>query len=492
MVKKVRKQEIEAAKKELFSGIIEAKEMDKYEAQCIALMYNDLASGDTNSKISVGMMKQFLIEVVKPNSPKETFEKVMKYYDFDNQNYSDKKMIRLQKIVESFWNQFKTMENAYMYSYGFKEIVNKLQTKLFVNEDMSTIEKVKWLKIWIILIRDQNLFWADMDANGRLISVRERLDLENTKIQPETLIYLWDFYFKYMPDNNIILEMLQWYISSKPEDLQRRVREYGELDENNVPMLNVSIIRKLKKELFPKEWLAVPAYFFTTKGMEMLNPEKLKQVVDAYNKGGVEKLQTTEMKFYDIETNKRKSKKCYRIKGNFIVSCQEELEMYVLAYRWLLKNPEFKFGAEMKTLSEYNLKNLLDSYEDLLEKWILDAGYAKDTEDINFELLKKVVLPEEYKELLLKYYEEKISLEEVNQQIGIKDDRLGIMLGSKTILITEEMAREFQDAIKRVVKFGTKYCKKSDSIYLEIFRDMIENRPEYLPKGMANIYKNRV
>lgn len=497
MVKKVRKQEIteqeiEAAKKELFSRIIDAEGMDEYEAQCIALMYIDLAQGDTNSKISVKMMKQFLTEVVKPNSPKGRFEKVMNYYDFKNGNYSDKKMVRLYKTIESFWNQFKTMENAYMYSYGFREIVNKLQTKLLVKGEMSPLEKVKWLRVWIVLIRDQHLFWGDVDKDGKLKSKAERLRLENTRIQPETLIYLWDFYFKYMPDNNIILEMLEWFIESKPEDVQKKIRAYGEFDENETNAQKISTIRKMKIEIFPKQWVAVPAYFFTTKGIEMLNPERLEQVIDTYNNGGVEKLETLKMKCYNIETDKIEDINCSIIKDNFTVSCQEEMEMYVLVYKWLLENPKFKFGVEMKTLSEYNLTNLFDKYEDLLQKWILDASYAKDTEDINFELLKKVVSKEKYKELLLKYYEEEISLEEVNSQIGIKDDCQGMMLASKTMCLSEKNAREFQDTIKRVVRFGTKNCKRSDSIYLEIFRDMLENRPEDLPKGMAKMYKDRV
>ena len=486
---------IENALKVVFSRIIDAEGIEEYEAKRLSLIYIDLAGEDPNSKISVKMMKQFLEEVVRPNSDKKVFEKVMSYYDFRSEKYSKKKMIKLHHIVESFWNQFKTMENAYMYSYGFREMVNKLAPKLWVNGEMSPIEKVKWLRVWIVLVRDQHFFWLDTNKKGDFISKVASAQLNNVRIQPEIMINLEEFYFSYMDKGNVILDMLQQFIATRPEEVQEKIREYGEFDFNGTNSQTISCIRKIKLEMFPKQWIALPAYFFTVKGIKMLTPEKLQNAIEAYQNGGVEKLETLDIAFYDIKTYSKKYKKCYKVKGNFYVSCQEELEMYVTAYKWLLENPEFKFGEENKTLAEYNLADLLVeklTYEELIKKWSLDANYVRDSEDINFELLKKVVSPEEYGELLLKYHNQEVSLDEINQQIGLKDDYQGMLLASKTVLLPEKNFREFQDTIKRVVRFGIQNCKKSDSIYLEIFRDMLKKRPQDLPKGMANLYRNRV
>ena len=43
-------------------------------------------------------------------------------------------------------------------------------------------------------------------------------------------------------------------------------------------------------------------------------------------------------------------------------------------------------------------------------------------------------------------------------------------------------------ALKRVKMFGTAQSIKSDLIYLEIFKYMLSEKPENLPKNMVNLY----
>ena len=60
--------------------------------------------------------------------------------------------------------------------------------------------------------------------------------------------------FENVPDGALLLEMIQNLIALYPEDLQKEIRKFGELDEN-VPDLDClkaeEIRNKLKKKMFP-------------------------------------------------------------------------------------------------------------------------------------------------------------------------------------------------------------------------------------------------
>ena len=57
----------------------------------------------------------------------------------------------------------------------------------------------------------------------------------------------------------------------------------------------------------------------------------------------------------------------------------------------------------------------------------------------------------------------------------------------KTKLIPKEEAK-MAAALKRIKMFGTTQAIKSDLIYLEIFKYMLSEKPENLPKSMVNLY----
>lgn len=135
--------------------IIDYEDMDEYEAKQMGLIYNNLAPDDTKNPISAKMVKDFLENVVKVQTP-EAYEKIIDYYDFKKER-PDKYVKKLSIFVENIWNTYRTVEYCYMYSKGFHEFVDQYAEKVDA-DGLSNIEKIKWLRLWLFIIKDQGFF----------------------------------------------------------------------------------------------------------------------------------------------------------------------------------------------------------------------------------------------------------------------------------------------------------------------------------------------
>ena len=67
------------------------------------------------------------------------------------------------------------------------------------------------------------------------------------------------------------------------------------------------------------------------------------------------------------------------------------------------------------------------------------------------------------------------------------DMQAKVCCNKKAKLIPAEAAK-MAAALKRIKMFGTAQAIKSDLIYLEIFKYMLSEKPENLPKNMVNLY----
>lgn len=508
--------------------VIDFEEMDSYEAAKYGLMYNNLAPDDIKHKISTKMVKDFLEETVKFQNP-EAYEKIQKYYDFHSQ-ISEKYRKKLEIFVENTWKQYRTVEYCYKYSISFKEFVDKYASKVDA-DGLSDIEKIKWLRLWIFIIKDQGFFWADIQDDGK-IDVKKQQNFDRMAyLNPDTMMYLEPYVSK-LSEKSLNVEMLKRFISLYPENFQKQVYTWAEMDNTtgNTNILRAGEIRMwIKRTLFPVTWMSPVSLFCMNDALKLNNPKYLESAVNAYKNGGIKSLKKIPNRgtdpFDDFKIKLFDGYELYStvedgVEKVLVVNCQNELNMFVEVYKWLLEHPDFKFGPEEKTLSEYGIETLLDeepesdancslqmdlqdSEEDKkisesgtetslneeqkhIADWLFKMGLVDSKKDINWELFEKIVAWNE--EVKSQYLEGEISAEEFYDALGFLTEAQAKVCCNKKMKINSSEATKMSAALKFVKMFGTVHAKKSDIIYLEIFKYMMFEMPEKLPKNMVNLY----
>ena len=160
--------------------------------------------------------------------------------------------------------------------------------------------------------------------------------------------------------------------------------------------------------------------------------------------------------------------------------------MFVELYKYLLEHPDFKFGPENKTIYEYGMDNLLKDEPELNTEWFWEMSLIDTDDDINWDCFDKVL--EGMDEFMNQYLKGQISAKGLYDILGFATDmQAKVCCNKKTKLIPAE-ASKMSAALKRIKMFGEAGAIKSDKIYLEIFKYMMSEKPEELPKSMVNLY----
>lgn len=509
-----KKRQEEAVKPEnilnsLVKRCVEKGKMTDTEVKQYALMYRDLAPEDISGKISVRRMKSFLNSMEK-DYPADV-ARVRAYYDLETP-LPEKKIRKLNNFVQSFWSRCRTVENCYKYSHSFFYMAKRIAKKLDAPEDMGVIERCKWLRIWLFLIKDQSFFWNDIKENGYVDQKASEMFDKTVYLNPEIMVILEESNFSNVPDGIILLDMIKAFINLYPEEVQRKVLRFGELDGiNQVDDLRAGYVRQnLKKKLFPVMWVSGLSYFFTKPGIQTSKIDFMANAVKAYKNKKLEELPFFEKKATDAYDHfKTKVFKCYEISTEitekyvdgqqiqyvFAVTNKQELEMYAEVYKWLLAHPDFKFGAdgEEKTLAEYEMLDLLkedQTLEDMISTWAVEMGFASNEEDVNLDCIMQIIKPEKelYEEMFDSYMEGKINGNDIFERIGFSTDFQAKVCLSKTTKLVMKEGSNMAAALKRVKTFGTNSAIKSDIVYLEIFKYMMSNKKEELPKNTVKLY----
>lgn len=475
--------------------IIDFEDMDEYEAKQMGLIYNNLAPDDTKNPISAKMVKDFLENVVKVQTP-EAYEKIIDYYDFKKER-PDKYVKKLSIFVENIWNTYRTVEYCYMYSKGFHEFVDKYAEKVDA-DGLSNIEKIKWLRLWLFIIKDQGFFWTDIKSDGKIyIKEQQEFDKE-VYLFPDCMLYLKDYIDKYLTDKALNVDMLKKLIGLYPEEVQKQLYCWGEMDgSNTINMLRAGEVRMgLKRTMFPITWMSPMSLFCLNNYMKDNNPKYLEAAVVAYQNGGVKNLDRIEQKGTDpFDTFKVKSFKSYEvyssekngIKKVLVVNSQFELEMLVEVYKWFLEHPDLRFGEENKTVAEYRIENLFEEPEDeVTDEWFFEMNFVSSVEDINWRCFEQVI--EGNEEIMSKYLKSEATADEVFEKVGFSSINQARLVCNKKTSLLESEAVKMSAALKRIKMFGVAQAMKSDIIYLKLFKYMMSERPKDLPKTMVNLY----
>ena len=478
----------------IMSRVTDYDGMGDYEASRLGLIYNHLAPDDISHPISAKMVRNFL-EIVSKQTP-DDYEKIWTYYDYETPK-PEKYMKKLGILVENILSKYRTVEYCYMYSKAFRDFVEKYASVVDA-DGLSNIEKIKWLRLWLFIVKDQGFFWTDIKADGK-IYVKEQIDFDReVYLFPDCMIYLEKYISEFMEDKSLNIEMLKRLIGLYPENVQKEVYIWAEMEQSDTTnMLRAGEVRMgIKRKLFPITWMSPLNLFCLNNIIKDNNPEYLKAAVIAYKNGGVEKLARIEQRDADpfdrFRVKSYKSYAVYSFEENGIekvltVNSQKELEMFVELYKYLLEHPDFKFGSEEnKTIYEYGMDDLLKDEPELNTEWFWEMSLIDTDDDINWDCFDKVL--EGMDEFMNQYLKGQISAKGLYDILGFATDmQAKVCCNKKTKLIPAE-ASKMSAALKRIKMFGEAGAIKSDKIYLEIFKYMMSEKPEELPKSMVNLY----
>ena len=427
--------------KKLLKRTVDKEGFTPDEIQELALIYKNLAPNDTTSYISIRMMNEFCMEM-KEQYPNE-YQKMRWYFKMEPNEMTQRKREKIALSVEKFLDKFRTVENCYKYSKGFKEMSDRIACKLDAPENMQPVERVKWLRMWFFLIRNQNLFWNDTESDGGInIYQSDRFDKEGY-LTPDIMIEQEEKSFSILPEGCIILDMVKAFINLYSKEIQDEIIRFAELDRNEHYILDPREIRNnLKKKIFPVRWISGTNYFLTKLGISLSRKEFITFVVDA-NKKGFKNLPTFEQEMVDPYNHYAiKPFVCYELgeilvegeQRSFAVSSEEEFKMYIEVYKWISLHPDFKFGAEedsKKTLKEYGIQCFVD------EQKIENADWFSD----------------------------------ITQKMK-----------------SAEGKSEMKSALKRIQRLGRESASKRDIKYLNYFEYLMKKNPKDLPRNVVNLY----
>lgn len=488
---------------ELKARTIDWGDCSEKEALDWALVYLYLAPGDYKTMISVSRIKQFMETTVQSKNQR-MYQKIRELFTIKNASklLNDPKFQRNINAIENFLKSLRTIENAYEYSEGVHNAIDAMAPKLDAPAEMDNVTRAKWLRIWVVVIQDQNCIWSDLNRNG-IPEKQKIIDSNSQYIYPETLINLEETYFRQLNDGDFVLKLLQAFISLYPEQIQQRLYRFGELDGINKPDdLKVGTIRQgIKKDLFPNRWVTYSDFFFIKSALSEMVPAFLKLAVDIWNKDSLEEFPIFNRMLINPYTLKEEIFCSHKV-GNIpnsengktrdvYIACQRELEMFVKVYQWLEEHEDFKFGHEKKTLAEYGLTGLVDEpIESCILAWVKEMGLVNSVRDVNMEVARKIVENQKLEKDLQEFYHGNLSAEEFFQKTGIKDRNQAISCFNHRVEMNPEEQNNMWQSLKRIKMFGENNALPHDRAYLAVFRYFMnhEEKKKLLSQQYVHIY----
>ena len=478
----------------LLTRVVDRDEFSYSEAKAYAIIYQNLAPGDVAGKISAMRVKKFMEEFIQKDNP-SIYKKMCIFYGLSVDEYDEKKRSKINNLIQNYMDGIRSVENAMSYSISFAEAATAMAPKLDAPEEMSVVERVKWIRLWFIVIRNQEFFYNEIDGNGQIRGINITREVNNMYIFPESMILLNESFLSKLDDGEIIYDMIKEFIDSYPTDVQRAIYRFAELDGVNRPdSCRLGRIREdVKKKLFSNSWRSSTSFFMCKTGIKYMIPKHLEMAVLAYKNGGIANMPVFKNEIRDVFNDyKKRNVTVYKygetkVNGKDIelgVSGEQELMLYVNLYKWLVEHPDFKFGKEDKTLEEYGLADLLLNEKELVSAWILEQGFASSEEDINWELAKIILAPKENISMFKDWYEGKLSSAEICEKIGLNSEKLARMSLSLNGLILLDK-NTLNQALKRVKMFGFDNSLKSDKIYVRLYEFLKETCLPCGPKKKA-------
>ena len=100
--------------------------------------------------------------------------------------------------------------------------------KLDAPEDMSPVERAKWLRMWIIVVKEQSYFWFDYTDGGKRFDFITSKQSDGNHFFPEVLVNLERVYFSKLKDGEIVYELLKAFVDNLPKEAQKAIIRFSE------------------------------------------------------------------------------------------------------------------------------------------------------------------------------------------------------------------------------------------------------------------------
>lgn len=162
----------------LLERVIDRDKFSYNEARAYATIYQNLAPGDVAGKISAMRVKNFIKDFIQKDNP-SIYKKMCIFYGLSEEEYDEKKRSKINNLIQNYMDGIRSVENAMSYSVSFEEAANKMASKLDAPEEMSVVERVKWIRLWFIVIRNQELFYNEIDGNGKIRGIDVTREVNN-------------------------------------------------------------------------------------------------------------------------------------------------------------------------------------------------------------------------------------------------------------------------------------------------------------------------
>lgn len=487
--------------------------LSKAEEEKVINLYDALVSGDNKRPIDIKMIVTEAFPKFEETIGQESFAKVKRYFGIGCK--PNQKNIR-ESEIKILIAKLKTIENAQYYITGYKELVKKVAEKLLnAPESMETLVKAKLIRMFFIVLHDNEFFLEDYDyiplPNGKTrFFFSEKKALSNNKMffSPEQMFNIFDM--KVRNSEGFYYDMMVIYFKRMCIDYQtskkykqeiQELLEFAELkyDFNTDIFTSVnkvmsgatfSKIRSLKKKIFEVQ-PQYPLSIFCDKRLleETVDITDLYVIYKTLRIGSfTEESLKTAMKTHKSLSGSRyvDVQQCYyEICDGFFVADDSEAQRwitlfeYLAAYDIVLKTSFDGNGGTLPEVEYYNVGALSAAIS-----YAMEVGYLNASTMVirDFEIAKKLLTLEGAEELFLKFKRMEVSVEEMRNLLGIDEEFEDNVLKIEKIISPEERAKCLvQTIIKLALNNGYAKCEE------DIDSTLVENI--FIPGNEENIEK---
>ena len=216
------------------------------------------------------------LEAMIKKIPDKKLQKRLKtFFNLDNtgrrhylRTINEKDIATIQMAMDASEAQkyLTTIESMYVYSASMKDIVDKIARKVHGNAD--NVTKAKYAHVYYrFLSEGQFIPYYDDENSKETTHVRRDGILSDIQMENETkmvsyqsigmLIDEWSLFFSKMPDNNLIMELIEAMLKDLDSEDEEFIRKDAQLTKEAIKFQpTYREIREHKEHIFAKgEWL---------------------------------------------------------------------------------------------------------------------------------------------------------------------------------------------------------------------------------------------
>lgn len=481
-------------------NIINAENYSLAEQQGIIKLYEALVPGDDKRQIDIKMIMTEAFPKFEETIGEKDFEKVQKYFGIKEGKTNSIKEFEIRSLIA----KLRTVENAQYYIVGYKQLVKNMAAKLLnAPQDMSELEKVKIIRMFFIVLANNEIYLEDYAYKSiggkQKIVFDEKKALSNNKLifGPEEMMELWSMKVMFSEGyyyDMMIIDFKRMYreyqaTNNKYKNEIAELLEFSELQYDGEKFTSVNKcmtgatfgkIRQLKQRIYKVHGM-YPMEFFCTKKI-ILNDIDLTYLYIIYktlisnNEWKTE--ERIKVQTYRTMSGSRfidQKQKYYEVFENFIIADEDEAERWIALFEYVARYElklSTKYDGEEGKLSEpetYNVGAFVGALN-----YAMDIGYINMYTRViwDFMIAKNLLALEGGEEIFLKFKRHEVKFRDIRNLLGITEEfeenvlHIGLLKESE---LTEEVENE------EVLEEPTKIDSENDNLVEVVIKFALEN-----------------